>query len=50
MKSDLERGTIGEEYQRQVFTPELMRQLREEGAVQTAQQWFERRARESSAA
>jgi hypothetical protein len=45
-----ERGTIGEEYQRQVFTPELMRQLREEGAVQTAQQWFERRARESSAA
>jgi hypothetical protein len=45
-----ERGAIGEEFQRQVFTDQMMRQLREEGAVQTAQQWFDQRARESSAA
>ena len=45
-----ERGAIGEEFQRQVFTQALMRQLRDEGAVQSAQEWFARREREASAA
>ena len=45
-----ERGEIGEEFQRQVFTPELMRQLRDEHAVQTAAEWFARRTNEAAAA
>jgi len=45
-----ERGELDEEFRRQVFTPELMRQLRADGAVVTVPEWFARCAQESSAA
>jgi len=45
-----ERGGIAEEFERQVFTPASLEQLRAEGAVETVAQWFARRARETAAA
>ena len=45
-----ERGMIGEEFQRQVFSDEAMAKLREEGAVVSAADWFARKAREAAPA
>jgi len=45
-----ERGGIAEEFERQVFAPELLAQLRAEGAIETVAQWFARRASEASSA
>jgi hypothetical protein len=42
------RGDIEAEFDRQVFAPEMLARLRAEGAVQSADEWFTRRARESA--
>jgi glycosyltransferase involved in cell wall biosynthesis len=46
----LARGEIDEEFERQVFTPEMLARLRAEGAVESVAQWFARRKHESTTA